>query len=130
MILHVDDPLVARHLAAALQAHARRCRRDALPVPAPLLALLAGLVASDGHTRPRFDPIGVDGDHDGVTPLMLSYRDAADALSVSERSVRRLVATERLPAVDVGGSRRIRTSDLVSFVAHLHPANAREVSAG
>jgi excisionase family DNA binding protein len=77
------------------------------------------LVASDGKARPALD--GLDGDRDAgaVTPLLVDYRAAADALAVSERSVRRLVAARTLPAVDVGGNRRIRTADLVAYVERL-----------
>jgi excisionase family DNA binding protein len=51
--------------------------------------------------------------------LLVNYRVAVDAQAVSERSVRRLVAARRLPAVDLGGNRRIRTADLVAYVERL-----------
>ena len=128
MIAVVEDPVVRQHLAAALRAHARRCRRDGLPVPPALAALLAGLLANDSQTRPALDVLDDGGHADGMALLTLSYRAAADALSVSERSVRRLVADQKLPAVDVGGNRRIRTSDLVEYVDRLG-ANGRRASA-
>jgi excisionase family DNA binding protein len=128
VIVLVEDPVVRQHLVAALRAHAQRCRRDAVPFPPALVALLAGLLAGDGQTRPALDVIDDDGHADGMAPLTVSYRAAADALSVSERSVRRLVASRKLPAVDVGGNRRIRTRDLVEYVDRLG-ANDRRASA-
>jgi excisionase family DNA binding protein len=120
VIVAVTDPTVARHLIAALRAHLRRCRRDQVPVPPPVAALLAGLLAGDGQPRPTLDDADAGADAGAVAPLLVDYRAAADALSVSERSVRRLVAARRLPAVDVGGTRRIRTADLVAYVERLN----------
>ena len=48
-------------------------------------------------------------------PLLVTYSEAGRLLSVSERSVERLVASGELPVVEVGGSRRIRPGDLVEF---------------
>ena len=48
---------------------------------------------------------------------LLTYSDTAQRLSVSERTVRRLVARKRLKSVRIAGiSRRIRESDLERFI--------------
>jgi excisionase family DNA binding protein len=49
----------------------------------------------------------------------VNYIHAGQLLDVSERTVRRLVAQGKLPAVPIGGARRIRVSDLVAFVEAL-----------
>lgn len=63
-----------------------------------------------------------------VTPRLLTYEAAADALSVSVRQVKRLVADSSLPAVAVGkGAVRIRVDDLEQFVTGL--ATTKEAAA-
>lgn len=49
--------------------------------------------------------------------LVISKRDAAKALSVSVRSIERLIAAGRLPAVRVGGQVRI-SRDAIEQIAH------------
>jgi excisionase family DNA binding protein len=53
--------------------------------------------------------------------LAVDYDDAADKLGISSRSVRRLVRSRELPAVKITGQPRIRTADLVEYVAGLDP---------
>lgn len=120
MILLLDDPAVRAHLLAAVRRHVRQCVADGTPVPAGLTALARHLAASGGQARPGFVS-GVDGAEDsGVdTLLTIPYAEAARRLSVSERSVRRLVADGELTAVPVGGRRLIRTVDLTDYVERL-----------
>jgi excisionase family DNA binding protein len=49
--------------------------------------------------------------------LMVDKRTAADALSVSVRTVERLIADGKLPAVRVGGSVRIPVAALLAIAA-------------
>jgi excisionase family DNA binding protein len=44
------------------------------------------------------------------------YADAARRLSVSERTIERLVRSGDLPTVAIGGSPRIRVTDLTAYV--------------
>jgi excisionase family DNA binding protein len=56
---------------------------------------------------------------------LLSVRDAADALSVSERTVRRMIATGELSVVRLGRSVRIRQLDLDALIGRQLHAGGR-----
>lgn len=45
-------------------------------------------------------------------PVLFTYAEVSERLRMSERSVRRLVATGELPAVELGGLRRVHHEDL------------------
>jgi excisionase family DNA binding protein len=55
--------------------------------------------------------------------LALTYREAAQALGVSERKVWELVDKGQLKAVRIGRSVRIRRTDLEAFLAELLASN-------
>lgn len=50
-------------------------------------------------------------------PHLITYRAAADALGVSERTIWSLVRAGRLPAVRIGAAVRIDPRDLDAFIA-------------
>lgn len=52
---------------------------------------------------------------DAFEPL-LTYRQTAEVLGVTERTVRTLVSTNELPAVRFGGSVRVDPADLRRFI--------------
>ena len=54
-----------------------------------------------------------------VTPLLVRFERAAEALDCSPSTVKRLVRAGTLPAVHVGGASRIRVDDLREFVERL-----------
>ena len=87
-----------------------------MPVPAQLVELLSQL-ASAGQGRPKVADVEAE-PHDSSV-LLLDYNAAAARLGVSERTVRRLVAAGSLPAVVVGGCRRVRAADLAGYVEAL-----------
>ena len=87
MLLMRVDAAVLAHLRRALAAHVSWCRRNAVTVPADVLALLAELDDDGGRSRP---------DGGEVVPLTVSYGEAATRLGVSRRTVGRMVATGRL----------------------------------
>jgi excisionase family DNA binding protein len=120
VIVIVDDA-VGRHVAVALLAHIRTLRRDRVPVPTALADLVA-LCARGGQRRPEIDGTPSVDDRVDVDQLAVDYRGAAERLSVSDRSVRRLVAEGELPAVLVGGVKRIRVADLEQYVEALPAA--------
>jgi excisionase family DNA binding protein len=72
----------------------------------------AWALASGRQEPPEIDPTTGLGE-----PLLVTYAHAGKLLSVSKRSVERLVAHGELPVVQVGAARRIRTGDLVTFVS-------------
>lgn len=122
----MTDP--ATYIVAALRAHRLRVERNGGAVPRLAVDLEAAFSARHGQERPTFgDSVG-PGDSDRVSPLLLDYDAAGSALSLSERTIRRLVREGRLPAVKVGGSMRIKTVDLDAFVAGL-PIDSRGGSA-
>ncbi len=95
--------------------------------PAPALVELAAVLsaASAGPERTQTEPDPEPG-HDGRV-LALDYDAAARQLDVSERTVRRLVASGQLQAITVGGrARRIPQAELERFVADRldHPTPA------
>ncbi len=119
-----DDRVSAlvRHLAYALAAHVRRLSQRGLPVPSELGMLTEFLVAV-ARTRP--DP---STDADSVETgryvrmsnrLLVTKGEAAERLSVSVRTIERLVSTGRLPQVHVERSARFRVTDLEAFVNEL-----------
>ena len=58
-------------------------------------------------------------DEDGAgpsTPRLLSIRDVADILGVSQRTVQRLISSRKLPAYRIRGIRRIAPNDVKKFL--------------
>lgn len=123
IVIDTADGLIRRHLARALLAHLQWCRRSGIDPPAEVVRLADA--ATGGQARPIMDSRTVRGDRDGVDQLALDYRDAATRLGVSDRSVRRLVADGKLPAVDVAGCTRIRVADLEDYVCRLAPMDRK-----
>ena len=73
------------------------------------------LLACAGPNGPKMDWSPGSGED----RLVVDYGTAARRLSVSERTVRRLVATGQLPAVKIGDLNRITVDDLAAFAAGL-----------
>jgi len=119
VILDPDDQLAA-HLATALRQH--RQRLDPRTVP---LAVLLDLSHLERLFRVRAGQSGsssvaapAKGDA-GRMPLLLTYREAAEALAVSEATVKRLVRSGALRTVKVASSPRIAPDELVAYVERL-----------
>ncbi len=119
MILDPDGPLAA-HLATALRQH--RQRLDPRSVPLSVLLDLSRLErlfrvrAVQGGSSSVAPPAKGDA---GRMPLLLTYREAAEALAVSEATVKRLVRSGDLRPVKVATSPRIAPDELVAFVDRL-----------
>jgi excisionase family DNA binding protein len=86
---------VLDHIAASLNGLRKRARRNGGHWSPELEAIR--LLANSGQERPE-----IDGD-----VLAYDYEAVGKRLSISERSVRRLVAAGSLPSVMIGGSARI-----------------------
>ena len=120
-----DDETLRRHLLVALSAHLATLRRDGVPVPAGV-AELADVLRNSGLRRPEAANVrhGVAADAGSAAEVLaVDYRQAAERLGVSARTVRRMVAAGELPVVEVGGCRRIRDSDLRAHIAALQAVN-------
>ena len=117
------DPSSAQHLVRAIDAHRVWCRANGIRLPDSLDRL--ALLARNGQGRT--EPVEPDElAQDGGMPLMFDYDDAARLLSVSPRTVRRLVASGELPAVTLTpGTRRILRSDLEAYAQSLATASPR-----
>ncbi len=120
-------PELVRHLAFAMSSHVRNLRQTGAAVPAEVEEL-AGLLTRCVRTRPNATP--VDGGSDAAHPprmadrLLVTKAEAAERLSVSVRTIERLVAAGRLPLVHVESAARFRVSDLETYVHDLSETQA------
>jgi excisionase family DNA binding protein len=123
VVVDLDGPLAA-HVAAALALWRQRLRSDHLVAPAGFDELL---VAATAHARPRQATPDVDEvarlAQSRPMALMLTKEATAEALTVSPRTVDRLIADGRLAAVKVGHATRVRVEDLSRYVGSLEPAS-------
>jgi excisionase family DNA binding protein len=104
-----DSDEALRYIAGLLDDLRRRYRRDGFHWSPELESVR--LLARGGHGRSTLDGGAEIGDC-----LAMSYDVAARRLSVSERTVRRLVESGELPRIDIGGCKRIATEDLAAYV--------------
>jgi excisionase family DNA binding protein len=115
------SPGVAGHLAIAIHSHRSWAAGVPMRVPLELVELerVWSQAATGGQGRPAFDELRDLSERPAMSPRCLSYESVASALDVSVRTVRRLVSGGDLPSVRVGGSVRVRVSDLDSYVESL-----------
>ncbi len=119
------DAISRRHLVRALEDHLRWCRANGLPFP-DNLAQFALLVDRGGQERPDLTPASELVDAAPVV-VALTYDEAGRVLSVSARTIRRMVEEGRLKAITVAGerSRRIHREDLVAYADSLRRHQGR-----
>ena len=90
----------------------RRRRRDAEVFRVALVGVLAG------RSEPiSFDSAPIPDYGDGEERPVLRVKEAAEVLAVSASQVHRLIRDGRLRAVRFGSDRRVRRTDLDSFIA-------------
>lgn len=116
----VLDNLTAAHLARALDAHMRSCRINGWAVPPSVAQLAVALAARSGQERSP-DAVELPVAESGVMSLTLG--DTGRLLSVSERTVRRLVSSGDLPSVSIGGCKRITRRAVEDFLASKEKRN-------
>lgn len=110
------------HLALALSAHERRARAEGTTLP-NVVTDLTQILLECARVRQGASP--VDAVRTGIndpavtSPLLVSKGDAARLLSVSLRTVDRLISSGRLPVIHIDGASRIRLADLSSYVERL-----------
>lgn len=119
ILVALIEPNVAAHLVHALRQHRRWCRDQGEALPAELAAVEAQLLATAGHSRPNLAGAWLDADSSADGSLALDYVAAGVVLGVSRRTVQRLVADGHLPVVEIAGCRRVRRSDLETYVEGL-----------
>lgn len=110
-VIDLDEDAVAGHLLVALQQHLVWCRRNDVPFPPSLTALLDRLLARRGQELPTAARAAA-----GVQPLSVSITTAAEMTGLSTRTLRRRIADGRLPAAQVGRRRVIRVDHLDALV--------------
>lgn len=117
----VPDPLEAWHLAEALDRWRPVARSAGVPVPAPLVAWgeACRMRARKGTDAPSLASLSAGVASLPVMRLLLPLEDAAGALGVSERTVKRLVAEGDLPSVKVERRRLVHVDDLTAYADRL-----------
>lgn len=113
---------LAAKLAAAVEMSQRRRRGDGLPVDRELEAFVRALVGA--YAGPAGTPFGdseesSDGEDMTNAPRLLTYEEVSRRLAVSERQVKRLVASGSLDAVHIGTAARVHTDDLRDYMDSL-----------
>jgi excisionase family DNA binding protein len=66
---------------------------------------------------------------DNDLPLLLTVQEAAKQLSVHRATLYDLMADQEIPFVTIGSRRRIRSEDLLNFIAGLTPTLGSKVAA-
>lgn len=124
MVLDVPAEL-AGHLATALRMHRDWACRTGIRVPEGFGDIEQAFTsrARRCQSGTALEELWAVRHAAEVMPRLLTYSQAAIALSCSERQVKRLTAGGLLSAVRVGsGAVRIRVGDLDAYVASLSPA--------
>jgi len=115
-------PELLRHVTFALSGHVRRMHQEGLAVPRDVEELTSFLLQI-ARIRQDATPIadGRGTGHYASMPdrLLITKGEVAERLSVSVRTIERLVATGRLPQVHVEHSARFRVTDLEAYVNSL-----------
>ncbi|HSU12368.1 MAG TPA: helix-turn-helix domain-containing protein [Pseudonocardia sp.] len=115
------------HLALAMTRYARDLRRDRLSVP-PMIDELAALLRSCARSCPPTtrmdDEESTTQDGTVAGPLLITKAEAGEYLSVSIRTVERLISGGKLPLVHVEGAARLRVTDVEAYVASLTSAES------
>lgn len=124
LVLLVDRGSAAA-LARALEDYRIRCRVNGGRPPPVLEQLQLLLSDRGGQGLPNVDEFEVAPD-DGLMSLLNTYEDAGKALSVSQRTIRRLVQGGELRAVRIGAARRIHRDDLLSYAERLRQGEDHE----
>ena len=126
---------VAGHLCLAVQQHRQWARRAGLALPDELDQLERALAtrARRGQEGTPLEDLWSVRHAQTMSPQLLDYAATAQVLGVSERSVKRIIATGDLTAVRIGGSSRVRVEQLDDYIARLaaeslHPST-KDVSA-
>ena len=124
-----QPPELVRHLAVAMSLHIRNLRQTGAAVPAEVEDL-AGFLTRCVRTPPQATPVDDDSDaaHSRrvADRLLVTKGEAAERLSVSVRTLERLVAAGRLSLVHVERAARFRVTDLEAFVDDLTEEQAPE----
>ena len=119
MIAFFPDRATARHLVLALVRHRKMCAATGRPYP----SALAELERAASEAASVTGPLGAEGGdqalvvaNDAKNGYVLTQRQAAAALGVHPRTIRRMLERDELRAIPVGGRRRVARASLEEFV--------------
>ncbi len=112
---------LAGHLCLAVHQHRTWARTACLAVPDELDQIERALAirARRGQAGTPVEDLWEVRHAEQVSPKLLSYAAAGQVLGVSERTVKRLVATGDLSPVKVGGSARIRVEQVDDYLERI-----------
>lgn len=130
MMFASASPTTLRHIELALRLYLATLRRDGYPAPPELLELLRTVADSRRQPAPELAVPSTSGDGEAM-PLAVTYEEAGRMLSVSERTVQRLVSAGVLPTVEVGAQgRRISVADIRKHLSGGRPSRRSSETAG
>ena len=112
-------PEALHHLAFALSGHVRRLHFQGIAVPREVEELAAFLrrLARTRQEPPAVANTSATGQYSRMPDqLLITKGEAAERLGVSVRTLERLVATGRVPQVQIERLARFRVKDLESYV--------------
>ncbi len=119
-------PVLVRHLTHALSVHVRTLHEQRMPVPPELGSLTEFLLRSVRIRQDSPSSAGRPVTRQAAPmadQLLVTKGQAAERLSVSVRTVERLVSTGRLSQVQLDRSARFRVKDLEEYVENLDPTS-------
>ena len=129
MNLVPSDPVEAWHVAEAIDRWRPVARAAGVPVPMSVVlwAEACRQRARTGHHGPALDRIeSIAAGFPAMPRILLPLIDAAAALGISERSVKRRVAAGDLPSVKVERRRLVHVDDLTAYADRLRAAGDQE----
>lgn len=112
---------VSGHLAVAIRMYRNLCTQQGQRVPPTLREIEQAMAqrAMRGHEGSSLDQSPRAGNPHVVNRKLLSYAEAARAMSCSVSTVKRRIAAGELAAVRDGRCARIRAVDLDSYIENL-----------
>ncbi len=116
----VLTPRLTDALIAACVTWQRQRRADGLPYDPEVSDFVTALAgARRGLAGTSFDETLPTGDSDDMPVRLLTYAEAAARLSISERQVKRLIASGLLRRVRIGAAARVHTDELTDYMTTL-----------
>ncbi len=116
----VLSPRLTDALIAACVTWQRQRRADGLAYDPEVSDFVTALAsARRGLAGTSLDEQSPSGDSDDMPARLLTYSEAAARLSVSQRQVKRLIASGLLRRVRVGAAARVHTDDMTDYMTTL-----------
>ena len=122
----VLSPRLTDTLIGACVMWQRQRRADGLPHDPELSDFVTALAgARRGLAGTSLDASSPPGEGEIMPVRLLTYSEAAARLSVSERQVKRLIASGLLRRVHIGTAARVHVDELVEYMTALRQGSAK-----